>query len=66
MTRHCGATCAATTPSFRSGTLVARLESAVLADLPTTRSSALARAGAAHDLSGNPSTLLTRLILRPG
>ena len=60
------ATCAATTPSFRSGTLVARLQSPNIDDLPTTRSSALVRAGAAHDLSGNPSTLLTRLILRRG
>ena len=59
------ATCATTTPSFRSGTLVARLQSPDIDDLPTSRSSALVRAGAAHDLSGNPSILLTRLILRP-
>ena len=60
------ATCAAATARVRSGTLVARLQSSMIEDLPTTRSTALVGAGAAHDLAGNPSVLLTRLVLRRG
>jgi len=42
-------------PGVASGTLVARLESQIIAELPTLRSRVFIRAGAAYDLRGNPA-----------
>ncbi|MDE0321905.1 MAG: cell wall-binding repeat-containing protein [Acidimicrobiaceae bacterium] len=43
------------TPGVASGTLVARLESQIIAELPSLRSRVFVRAGAAYDLRGNPA-----------
>lgn len=43
------------TPGVTSGTLVARLESQIIAELPSLRSRVFVRAGAAYDLRGNPA-----------
>ena len=48
-----GANCDTTTPGALAGTLVARLRSASLENLPSTRSTALIRSGAVTDLAGN-------------
>ncbi len=42
-------------PGVASGTLVARLESQIIAELPSLRSRVFVRAGAAYDLRGNPA-----------
>ena len=47
------ANCDSTTPGARPGTLVARLQSASLDNLPSTLSTAVVRAGAVVDLAGN-------------
>lgn len=49
------AVCDATTANGGTGTLVARVKSTELAHLPSTRSVATIRSGAATDLAGNPS-----------
>lgn len=49
------AVCDATTANGGTGTLIARVQSADLSHLPSTRSVATVRSGAATDLAGNPS-----------
>lgn len=58
------ATCDVDTPGARSGTLVARIQSANIDDLPSPRSNALVRPQAAYDLSGNPNQLQPAVTLR--
>ena len=58
------ATCDTTTPGTRSGTLVARLKSNDVDNLPSTRSNAYVRPGAAHDFSGNSNQLQPAIVLR--
>ena len=50
------ATCDTATAGARPGTLVARIESASIDDLPSERSTATVRSGAVTDLAGNPNT----------
>ncbi len=52
------------TPGVASGTLVARLSSEIVAELPTLQSRAFIRAGAAWDLRGNPAPNQTLNALR--
>lgn len=52
------------TPGVTSGTLVARLSSENVADLPSLRSRAFIRAGAVYDLRGNPAPNQTINALR--
>ncbi|WP_419921755.1 cell wall-binding repeat-containing protein [Candidatus Poriferisodalis sp.] len=58
------ATCDTITSGARSGTLVARLKSNDIDDLPSTRSNAYIRPGAAHDFSGNTNRLQPAIVLR--
>ncbi|MCY4517064.1 MAG: cell wall-binding repeat-containing protein [Acidimicrobiaceae bacterium] len=53
------ATCDTTTPGVRPGTLVARIQSASIDNLPSTRSTALVRSGAVTDLAGNANARQT-------
>ncbi|MDE0321900.1 MAG: cell wall-binding repeat-containing protein [Acidimicrobiaceae bacterium] len=53
------ATCDTTTPGVRPGTLVARIQSASIDNLPTTRSTAFVRSGAVTDLAGNANARQT-------
>lgn len=58
------ATCDITTPGVRPGTLVARIQSASLDSLPTTRSTAVVRSGAVTDLAGNANARQTGVPLQ--
>ena len=58
------ATCDTTTPGVRPGTLVARIQSASIDNLPTTRSTAVVRSGAVTDLAGNASARQTGVRLQ--
>ena len=58
------ATCDTTTPGVRPGTLVARIQSASLDSLPTTRSTAVVRSGAVTDLAGNANARQTGVPLQ--
>ena len=60
------ATCDTTTSGVRPGTLVARLQSASIDNLPSTRSIALVRSGAVTDLAGNANARQTGVrLMRP-
>ena len=60
------ATCDTTTSGVRPGTLVARLQSASIDNLPSTRSIALVRSGAVTDLAGNANARQTGVrLVRP-
>lgn len=60
------ATCDTTTSGVRPGTLVARLQSASIDNLPSTRSVALVRSGAVTDLAGNANARQTGVrLMRP-
>lgn len=58
------AACDTTTPGVRPGTLVARIRSASLDSLPTTRSTAVVRSGAVTDLAGNANARQTGVPLQ--
>ncbi len=58
------AACDTTTAGVRSGTLVARIQSAHVDYLPSTRSEAHIRPGAATDLAGNRSLRQTGVVLK--
>lgn len=58
------AACDTTTPGVRPGTLVARIQSASIDNLPTTRSTALVRSGAVTDLAGNANVRQTGVRLQ--
>ena len=58
------AVCDDTTAGARAGTLVARLQSSDLDNLPSTRSEAHVRPGAATDLAGNRSLRQSAVVLR--
>ena len=58
------ANCDTTTPGARSGTLVARVQSSNVDNLPSTRSEANVRSGAATDLAGNSNTRQSEVVLK--
>ena len=58
------ASCDTTTPGARSGTLVARVQSSDIDELPSTRSEANIRSGAATDLAGNVNTRQSEVVLK--
>ena len=58
------ATCDTTTPGVRPGTLVARIQSASIDNLPSTRSTAVVRSGAVTDLAGNANARQTGVSLQ--
>ncbi len=58
------ATCDITTPGVRPGTLVARIRSASIDSLPSTRSTAVVRSGAVTDLAGNANARQTGVRLQ--
>lgn len=58
------ATCDTTTPGVRPGTLVARIRSGSVDNLPSTRSTAFVRSGAVTDLAGNANARQTGVRLQ--
>lgn len=58
------ATCDTATPGVRPGTLVARIQSASIDSLPSTRSTAVVRSGAVTDLAGNANARQTGVSLQ--
>ena len=58
------ANCDTTTAGVRAGTLVARIQSSSIDNLPSTQSVAVIRPGAATDLAGNANVRQTGVVLR--
>ena len=59
-----GANCDTTTAGLRAGSLVARIQSSSIDNLPSTRSGAEIRPGAATDLAGNNNVRQTGVVIR--